>query len=118
MSEITIDLEDLKKYISTLDGIHDEWWMAEYDLYTTGIIRFFETVDEGFASKIKIAVQEHSVIADRLEAERQDEVNSYNEKRLIAENKCTMADFGVKYDTRGIPIGEAPTKTEGQGYEY
>ena len=84
MSKITIDLEDLKKYISTLDGNHDEWWMTEYDLYTTGIIRFFETVDEGFASKIKIAVQDHS----------------------------------VKYDTRGIPIGEAPTKTEGQGYEY
>jgi hypothetical protein len=73
MSEITISLEQVETYIKTLSGEYDEWWMAEYGLYTTGIIRFFETVDEGFASKIKIAVQDHSVIADRLEAERQDE---------------------------------------------
>lgn len=116
MSEITISLEQVEAYIKTLSGEYDEWWMPEYDLCTTGIIEFFKTVDEGFSSKIKIAVQEHSVIADRLEAEKQDEVNSYNEKRLIAENKCTMVDFGVKYDTRAI--GKAPTKTEGKGHEY
>lgn len=116
MSKITIDLEDLKKYISTLDGNHDEWWMPEYDLYTTGIIRFFETVDEGFASKIELAVQEHSVIADRLEAERQGKHNRADVLKELLPEIETL--FGAKYDTRGIPIGEAPTKTEGQGYEY
>lgn len=103
MSEITISLEQVEAYIKTLSGEYHSSYSPEYDLYSAGLISFLQDVDRGFGDAADALLTAHAIKADKLEEARQDEVNSYNEKRLIAENKCTMVNFG-----------EAPIKIEGE----
>ncbi len=98
MSEITISLEQVEAYIKTLSGEYDEWWMPEYDLYGTGLISFLKGVDKGFGDIADALLKLHAIEADRLEKERKVEQR--------------VADDAHR------AIGEAPTKTEGKGYEY
>lgn len=116
MSEITISLEQVEAHIKTLSGEYDEWWMTEYDLYGTGLISFLKGVDKGFGDSANALLKLHAIEADKLEEERQDEVNKYNSMSVeesIAQLEATRTS-GLKYDTRGIPIGEAPIKIEGE----
>ena len=98
MSEITISLEQVEAHIKTLSGEYDEWWMTEYDLYGTGLISFLKGVDKGFGDSANALLKLHAVEVDRLEKERKAEQR--------------VADDAYR------AIGEAPTKTEGKGYEY
>jgi len=116
MSEITISLEQVEAYIKTLSGEYDEWWSPEYDLYGGGLVAFFRNVDTKFGDAADALLTAHAIEADRLEEERQDEVNKYNSMSVaesIAQLEATRTS-GLKYDTRGIPIGEAPIKIEGE----
>ena len=78
MSEITISLEQVEAHIKTLSGEYDEWWMPEYDLYGNGLISFLQDVDKGFGDSANALLKLHAIEADKLEEERQDEVNKYN----------------------------------------
>ena len=98
MSEITISLEQVEAYIKTLRGEYDEWWMPEYDLYGIGLISFLQDVDKGFGDSANALLKLHAIEADRLEKERKAE-------QWVADDAYRA-------------IGEAPTKTEGKGYEY
>ena len=61
---ITISLEQVGDYIKTLSGNCDEWWMPEYDLYSTGLIDFLQDVDRGFGDVANALLKLHAIEAD------------------------------------------------------
>jgi len=99
MSEITISLDQVEAYIKTLSGEYDEWWSPEYDLYGNGLIGFLQRVDKSFGDDANAILKLRAV-----EAERQDK---YNNSVVLKQQAYLLSKFG-----------EAPTKIEGQGYEY
>jgi N-dimethylarginine dimethylaminohydrolase len=105
MSEITISLEQVEAYIKTLDGSWDEWWAPQYCLFGDGLISFLKSVDKSFGDDADAIFDLHAIEADKLEAERQDERNSTAD--ILKQQTYLLTKFG-----------EAPIKTEGQGYTY
>jgi len=104
MNEITISLDQVEAYIKTLGGEYDEWWSPEYILYGSGLIAFLQKVDKGFGDGAAAILKLRAIEADRVEAERQDK---YNNSAVLKQQAYLLSKFG-----------EAPTKIEGQGYEY
>ena len=104
MSEITISLEQVEAYIKTLSGEYDEWWMTEYDLYGTGLISFLRDVDRGFGDSANALLKLHVIEADKLEEERQDEVNKYNSMSVAEEEREDLIAKVLGRGWHGLPV--------------
>jgi hypothetical protein len=91
---ITISLEQVEAYITSLNGEHDEWWMPEYDLYGTGLISFLRDVDRGFGDVADAILKLHAIEADEI-------IKKQKSEQRVADDAYRA-------------IGKAPIKIEGE----